>query len=222
LTTASVVPGCTTSQFKCSDGPGCCDDWQHCTSVSGTGFCAAGNPTATGFTIVASPGSGGLSSGAKAGIAVGVVVGAGIIVGAITWFCLSQRRRRRTVAQQSGSGSGPAGSADGTAMTDVTSPSRPRQGAGMTQDYFGPDAVPGPFTESAGTEADKASPGPARAVPQRPQAPGDIAAPVEIDSTHRTGDSPRLSPTSPTSYLETPQSETIEGRFELYGSEAAP
>ena len=120
-TAAAVPPGCTTSQFKCQDGPGCCDDWQHCTSVSGTGYCAAGNPTNTAFSIVPEPSSGdGLSTGAKAGIAVGVIVGVGILIGALTWFILAQRKkRRRALTDQSVSAGGPAASTDEAAMTEV-------------------------------------------------------------------------------------------------------
>ncbi|POR33825.1 Uncharacterized protein TPAR_05977, partial [Tolypocladium paradoxum] len=43
-----VVDGCTTSQYKCPDGTGCCGDRQRCTRVSGTAYCAAGNPTNAG------------------------------------------------------------------------------------------------------------------------------------------------------------------------------
>ena len=216
-----MPPGCTTSQFKCQDGPGCCDNWQHCTSVSGTGYCAAGNPTNTAFSIVPVASSGdSLSTGAKAGIAVGVIIGAGILIGAVTWFILAQRKkRRRALANQSASGGAPAASTDEAAMTEVGAGPRPRQGVGLTQDYFGPDAVPGPYSERAGQELDKASPMPGRAVPSSPHAPGDIAAPVEIDSVHKPDGSERMSPTS---FHQSPQDETIQSRFELYGSEAVP
>ena len=82
---------------------------------------------------------------------------------------------------------------------------------GLTADYFGPAAVPGPFTEAdheggSGARATTASPGgnnPDRAVPGKPHSPDDITAPVEIDS--RT--------------MQRNVSDTIAGRFELYGSE---
>ena len=52
-------------------------------------------------------------------------------------------------------------------------------GAGLVQDYFGPDAREGPFTEG-----EAKSPG-ARAtgVPAQPNEPDDIVVPIEIDST---------------------------------------
>lgn len=156
-------------------------------------------------------GGGGLSDGAKAGIAVGVVLGVGLIVGAAAWICFSKRRRRRqTVTQQSASGDGEqqqqAATTDDPAMTEITASSQPPRGRGLTNDYFGPDAVPGPYTETVAS-----SPDPRRAVPSQAQAPGDIVAPVEIDSN---------GPLTPSSvgYYETPASETIDGIFELHGT----
>lgn len=207
-----VEEGCTTSQFKCADGNGCCDNWQHCTQVSGTGYCAAGNPTDTTISVVEGPsGKSGLSDGAKAGIGVAAAVGTSLIVGAATWLCISKRRQRqRNSSQQSGSG---PPIHDG--MTDITSVSRNRPRRGLTQDYFGPDALPGPFTETAGSET-AASPGARLAVPTNPNGPGDITVPVEIDSTVKDETS-LLSPMSSPSIQQTPASQTIDGRFELYG-----
>lgn len=95
---------------------------------------------------------------------------------------------------------------------------------GLTADYFGPAAVPGPFTEvpsgeegggggGGGVGSLLPTPGATppggnnrdRAVPREPHGPDDIAAPVEIDSHARQRD----------------VSDTIAGRFELYGSEVA-
>ncbi|KAM0524060.1 hypothetical protein ACHAPE_001315 [Trichoderma viride] len=98
---AGVVPAvtgsCTTSQFGCSDGDGCCNNGATCTSFSGSAYCstATGGPTST--LVAGSDGgssSGGLSAGAEAGIAVGSVIGGGLIVAAAVWFFL--RRRRST------------------------------------------------------------------------------------------------------------------------------
>lgn len=160
--------------------------------------------------------SNGLSDGAKAGIAVGVIVGSGIIIGLAAWIFITKRRRRRQTETQhssSGEGDGDRVNINDPAMTEITASSRPPvRGRGLTNDYFGPDAVPGPYTETL-TEA--SSPGRGRAVPSQPQAPGDIAAPVEIDSQSPTGP---LTPSSLGVY-ETPASQTIDGRFELYGTE---
>ncbi|PWI75383.1 hypothetical protein PCL_06041 [Purpureocillium lilacinum] len=105
-TLTPVVDGCTTSQFKCPDGAGCCDEWMHCTRVSDKPYCAPGNPTNTNVRSVGDvpPGGGGgddstsdarLSGGAKAGIGVGVAVAGGLVLGlAAWWFCVRRRRRR--------------------------------------------------------------------------------------------------------------------------------
>lgn len=94
----AVTGSCSTSQFRCSDGNGCCNNGASCTSFSGSAYCstATGGPTST--LIAGSDGSssssGGLSAGAEAGIAVGSVVGGGLIVAAAVWYFL--RRRRST------------------------------------------------------------------------------------------------------------------------------
>jgi hypothetical protein len=226
-----VAEGCTTSQYQCDDGQGCCDNDQVCTEVSNTGYCAAGTPTPSGADLVDADdvdgGGDGLSEGAKAGIGVGVVVGASIIIGGLTWLCLRKRRdRRQALAQPGGPGFNAGGSdayhnqyhPDDAGMTDVSG-SRPQPGRGLTQEYFGPDPVAGPFTESdvlsVGT-----SPHLSRAVPSAPQQPGDITAPVEIDSTSEAPG--RMSPTSKLSGPHmSPMAEAMDGRYELYGSEAA-
>lgn len=92
-------------------------------------------------------------------------------------------------------------------MTEANSDIVSRGGRlrGLTADYFGPNAVAGPFTETdtvGGSQGVTDSPGGRnadRAVPMSPQSPDDITAPVEIDSRKRT------------------ISETVEGRHELPG-----
>ncbi|KAI8672729.1 hypothetical protein LRP88_02753 [Fusarium phalaenopsidis] len=208
-----VPSGCTTSQFKCADGAGCCDDGQVCTQVSGEGYCAEARPTGSDVRVVDDneDGGGGLSDGAKAGIGVGAVVGASIIIGGLTWLCLAKRRRRRETttgeSRTEGDGEGTGTVRDG--MTDVSG-SQARHG--LTRDYFGPDAVAGPYTDPAISPTTATSPGMDRAVPIQAHGPGDIAAPVEIDSTF-------LSPMTSPSAGHTPGSETIDGRFELYGND---
>ncbi|ETR98766.1 hypothetical protein M419DRAFT_57274, partial [Trichoderma reesei RUT C-30] len=102
-----VADGCTTSQFRCPDGNGCCDNGHTCTSFAGSGYCstATGGPTSTlaaaGGGDDASDGdssssSGGLSPGAEAGIAVGAVVGGGLLVAGAAWLYLTRRRARQT------------------------------------------------------------------------------------------------------------------------------
>ena len=224
-----IEEGCTTSQYRCSDGEGCCDNDQSCTVSSGTGYCAPGRPTETGLEYIDdSSDSASLSDGAKAGIGVGAVVGAAAIIGAFTWLCIRKRRERRraTSATQPSSDHRRPDGVDVAATTDVSQTSRPPQvGHGLTQDYFGPDPIAGPYTETAGQHpvAGSASPGLSRAVPGRPEQPGDIAAPVEMDSDAAA--SPMPSPSfhgSPQMQQQQQQQQqqpdTIDNRFELYGS----
>lgn len=223
-------PRCTaTTQYACEDGGGCCDKLRICTIYSGTAACAPGSPTATDVNIVS--GGGGLSGGAKAGIGVGVsVVGLGLAAG-LAWFCYLRLRKGRR--QSTGTPSRTSGRASGRdrgserpsrgvrAMSDITSGSRATaQRGGATQDYFGPAAVAGPYTETETVASDGAAstPGRLRGVPLQAHSPSDIAAPVEIDSTGVGGrghghDAAAAQAGRPAA------TETAEGRFELYGSE---
>ncbi|KAB5554778.1 hypothetical protein GE09DRAFT_1287259 [Coniochaeta sp. 2T2.1] len=232
---SQIPPGCTTSQIGCpsSLGGGCCAVSQSCT-LAGTGpACAAITvaPTASGVAAVPQH-KDGLATGAKAGIGVGVVVLAGLAVALATYLILRRRRRRSSRRTGPGSTTLSAGSASGPPqqqqpqsplrrtglgilsgerlpeMSDSQSPTGLR---GLAADYFGPAAVPGPFTEGdaeAGSPASVATTPPGgnnrdRAVPREPHSPDDITAPVEIDSQAKQRD----------------VSETIAGRFELYGTE---
>lgn len=234
-----IPEGCTTSQFSCTDGLGCCDNGQVCTQITGEGFCAPGVPTGTDVNIVDPDDDGdALSTGAMAGIAVGAVVGAGIIIGFATWLCISKRKKRRaqTASMQSGVGARQAqqnhyaGEADPahTEMSGSSRPYRPAPARGMTQNsYFGPDAVAGPYTDPAPSEVTSVAAGASasmfnsRAMPHRPDAPGDIAPPVEIDSkdgplTPRSMSQGSMNIPYP-SMAEVPGStESPQGRYELH------
>lgn len=219
---AALTPaadGCATSQYRCEDGAGCCDDDQRCTLVDGTGYCAPGRQTES--PRPAGNGGGDLSDGAKVGIGVGSVVGAGIIIGGLTWLCLRRRRgRRQTLQPSEGSHVQQQQHQDHTAMTDITAASsqRPGGGTGPTRDYFGPDPVAGPYTTEVTDQSPASSPGHHRAVPSRPQQPGDIAAAVEMGS-----DDGRMSPASasqPNYFTAAVPIHAVEGTFELYSPQS--
>ncbi|GKT60687.1 transcription factor C2H2 [Colletotrichum tofieldiae] len=231
-----IDPGCTaTTQHACDDGKGCCDNLWHCTVASGTEACAPGNPTATDVRIVEG-GSGGLSAGAKAGIGVGVSVVGCALVGFSAWFCLIKRRRRgTTMSQRSGGASRVSGGVSGLgggserpgrsarAMSEVTSGSRPTARRGGTQDYFGPTAVAGPYTETEPVASDGAAstPGRGRGVPLQAHSPSDVVAPVEIDSVGVKRGYGHDVTAVPAGQGAEATPDTTQGRFELYGSELA-
>ncbi|RDL39168.1 uncharacterized protein BP5553_03508 [Venustampulla echinocandica] len=198
-----IPPGCSkTNQFSCASslGGGCCDNGYSCKISDGVNGCAPARGTSmltrtgTGGSIATqtpqdSPG-GGLSTGAKAGIGVGVAVAALGVIGGLLWFCVVHRRRARQsqksesvpAISQGGSENPPGGSKAGGSKAggSKAGSKRPSVGRSQPSDYFGPTAIPGPFTEehtSPGT-----TPGTNRGVPAVPQSPGDIASPVEIDS----------------------------------------
>ena len=243
-----IPAGCTTSQIACpsSLGGGCCAATQSCTFVGSGPHCAALTVAPTASAVAAVPlDNGGLDTGAKAGIGVGVVVGIGLLVGLATWLVLLLRRRRQRNSRTSGSdartrtagteaddsptarrtglgvrasGRQPPEMASSNATVAAASPPAGRL-RGLTADYFGPAAVPGPFTESPSVGGGDGGGGPPtsaattppggnnrdRAVPREPHSPDDITAPVEIDSRAKQRD----------------VSDTIAGRFELYGTEPA-
>ena len=200
---SEIPSGCTTSQIACptSIGGGCCDNGLSCTVIDNTNYCAAASGTAvrTGpdgileTGIAETSGSSGLSTGAKAGIGAGIAVGACLVAGGLIWFCIAHRRHARQSPSSSEQG-----------MTQVSAPkSRPSAGR-QDSDYFGPTAAAGPYTEDLMSPA--RSPGNNRGVPISPQSPGDIAAPVEIDSRDHSN------ATSPGAFemLKSPTTEVIE------------
>ncbi|KAK8056442.1 hypothetical protein PG993_001669 [Apiospora rasikravindrae] len=236
--------GCPSrNQFACaaSLGGNCCYNGQTCVERDGTQGCT-GQPTSPPGTEITYSG-GGLSQSAKAGIGVGVAVGAAIIIGLATWFCIRHRRQaRRSSAYPSNreyqsvgqAGQvGPAGAAGGTeVMSDVSGPSRgtgPHR-TGLVYEYFGPTAVPGPFTqrdnetphEPRGAWARFAPSAPTRrAVPVQPDNPGDIAAPVELgdDDAHLKAVQVQAAKTTPTPSVAPPASPEQQVEvFELWGS----
>lgn len=110
---ACVGRTCSSTNYVCpsSMGGGCCPYGSNCgyDSVSSRGICLAtassSSTTATATTTATPTGGGGvivehqshgLSTGAKAGIAVGVIAGAALLIGALTWMCLRRRRSTRT------------------------------------------------------------------------------------------------------------------------------
>jgi len=93
---------------------------------------------------------------------------------------------------------------------------------GLATDYFGPDAVAGPYTDLPGQQSGSGVSTPGRGgVPMEPHGPADIVAPVEIDSVVKDPGAAavvRAEPIPAAAAVVEP--ETVDGRFELYGSEA--
>ncbi|KAI1211691.1 uncharacterized protein F4807DRAFT_398602 [Annulohypoxylon truncatum] len=235
-----VPSGCTTSQIACETGGGCCNIGSTCTSSV--------LPTTTllqcapNLTVVD---TGGLTEGARVGIGVGVAVGAAIVIGAVTWFWITRRRKAK-----SGRGGDTLSGPDGQRMENLREPFMPYNGAnseitspssgmgmrplphstGLAYDYYGPDAIRGPYTDGstiAATEP-RSTPGlsdRAAIVANRyPDNPGDIVPPVEIDS--REGEAPRGELDSSGMVAEKDAAsngkpiEEHQGPFELPGSPA--
>jgi hypothetical protein len=127
--------------------------------------------------------SGGLSTGAKAGIGAGLGVAALVVICLVLWFCVLHRRQAR-LSQASGS--------QEPAMSQVSGSAAPKPPS-QQADYFGPAAVAGPFTSDPTSPV--TSPGSGIGVPLSPQSPGDIQVPVEIDSrAHSQSQSNATSP----------------------------
>ncbi|KAI1502902.1 hypothetical protein F5X99DRAFT_147504 [Biscogniauxia marginata] len=259
-----VPSGCTTSQITCTDG-GCCNTGSTCTWQQMENTMS---PVCAPNITVTDNGDGGLSAQARAGIGAGVAVAAAIIIGLLTWFCLRRRSARSrsgggssgaaaATAATAGMGAGGAGAVgmrymgrdnDGEDSLSLVSPyiRRPATLSDSTapasrleHDYFGPDAVPGPFTEDANVPpAPALSPGGRDGgVPLQPMDPNDIVPPIEIDSRirglsigSRSGEVERdmmiAGQGSKGAKGATPardeEPEQVLGPFELYGSPGSP
>ncbi|KAI1092584.1 hypothetical protein F5B19DRAFT_196288 [Rostrohypoxylon terebratum] len=228
--------GCTTSQITCEVGGGCCNIGSTCTSsVLPT---TTLQQCAVNLTVVD---TGGLSEGARVGVGVGVAVGAAVVIGAVTWFWITRRRKAKSARQ----GDGFSRSDD--QMDNFGEPFIPRAGTypdslspssglggrpmlhetGLAYAYNGPDAVRGPYTEStaAATEL-RSSPGisdrGATVAHRIPENPGDIYRSVELDAQ---GEAPRAEPTEEAAIYEKetapdgkPPIEHHSELFELVGS----
>ncbi len=176
-----VPSGCTTSQITCASslGGGCCNVGLSCTVLSNINYCAANTMMATrtrgdgttASSLADTGSSGGLSSGAKAGIGAGVAVVALLAIGGLLMFCMAKRRNAAKSRQDSGF-------APNMSQTSASAGGRKRH----PSDYFGPAAAVGPYTEDPYSPMSPHSPGRNMGVPVQPHGPGDIAVPVEIDS----------------------------------------
>jgi hypothetical protein len=160
-------------------GGGCCDNGAICTNsgtellcASGTGAPSAirtgGNETLVSGITETNPNTG-LSTGAKAGIGVGIALFVCFIIAGFLWFCMRRRKAAREAQANSQQSESVSGGRD-QSMSQLGA----ARSHGMT-DYLGPTAKPGPYT-------DNESPGsqPARGVPLSPHSPGDIVGAVEI------------------------------------------
>ncbi|KAH7325950.1 hypothetical protein B0I35DRAFT_474670 [Stachybotrys elegans] len=232
LVTTCCPRSCTgTSQYLCPSSLGgqCCGYDEACRSG---GECeplstpapppttspTSSIPTATETDTDSDSGSsGGLSDAETAGVAAGSVVGGGLLIACAVWFFVRRRRRRLHQEEQPTQRSAismPSRTGE-ELVSDITAPtSRPGRSRTGTQGYFGPDPVTGPFTETE-FSSPAGSPGISRAVPSQPQTPGDIAAPIEIDSLSQVDRGRDRSPSGASVYA-TPVSDTIDGRVELH------
>ncbi|KAF4591745.1 hypothetical protein GQ602_002044 [Ophiocordyceps camponoti-floridani] len=191
---------CTSRQSACAGETGCCSHGQPCTGVSQTALCTTPGPSDRR-----------LSRGALAGIGVGSAAALSVVTTAAVWLCLCGRRRRLRQRDQGKD-----------AMTDTKIGSRsslPPRLRPLTDDYSGPNPVSGPYTETAVPSATRLLEGLPRAVPTRPEGPGDIAAPVEMESPSAVLGRPTSKVDNDVTALRSAK-ETTEGRFELYGCEA--
>ncbi|KAK4195631.1 hypothetical protein QBC40DRAFT_18828 [Triangularia verruculosa] len=156
-----VPSGCTRGQITCASslGGGCCPDTLACSQSDGAAVCAMTTVVPTGSDISSvdrneANHSNDLSVGAKAGIAVGVVIAAGILIGLATWFWHRKRKQQRTVAGTATSASGAGagipriiGTDDGRGGVPTASEVQSGRVPFGTQEYYGPEAQPGPYSD---------------------------------------------------------------------------
>lgn len=200
-----------------SVGGGCCISGQTCTAVGTQLLCVANGgsttarpttggggaldtrtgsalsnaggllPTAPTSPSPAATPKSGLSSGAKAGIGVGIPLA--VLSTLILLFFLIRRRRLRRQHLKNKAHSPPIRSTTAVNHSSASTPGTHPQGPSST-DYIGALPQPGPFTSTAQAMGmhDASNRG---AVPLSPQSPGDITTPVEMAESQAT------SPASP-------------------------
>jgi hypothetical protein len=226
------------SQTPCAGGGGCCSIGQTCTVVSSSSVCAGtpAPPSAPPNSTIVT--ENGLSDGAKAGIGVGVVVAVALILAPLTWFCVRQRReKRRSEMARSRQASQPTPGPGGE-MSEVSGPSAarpPLHQSGLTYDYFGPNAVDGPFTTRLDQQAAQQPTRRETGVPANPENPNDIRRPVELptqkkgpidarDQAHAHVHAPVIDVQSPTSagVPETPMTAYVDAHEGPYELDAGP
>ncbi|PKK53085.1 hypothetical protein CI102_3170 [Trichoderma harzianum] len=212
-----VADGCTTGQFRCSDGNGCCNNGQACTSFAGSAYCstATGGPTSTleaggDDSNSGSSSSGGLSPGAEAGIAVGAVVGGGLIVAAAVWFYLTKRRNAAERRRVYNDASLQSGGANGAAPGDIP----------MANTQLSPQAQ----AAQRWTMVSSVTPSGAVTDAGTVRSPSSAPDPVELATDQRmeVEGSEVFSPKSGVSSMALADirgPETTDGRFELHGSD---
>ncbi|TFB06767.1 hypothetical protein CCMA1212_001005 [Trichoderma ghanense] len=209
--------GCTTSQFRCPDGNGCCDNGQACTSFGGSGYCstATGGPTSTlaaaagGDDDSSSSGGGGLSPGAEAGIAVGAVVGGGLLVAAAAWLYLTRRRARQS-SPYNNTNNDMNAAGDAPMAIAPTSPDSSAAAAAQRWEMVSSVTPSGAAVTDAGTLRSPSS------------APDPVELGTDRELLSEVPGSGALSPRSGVSsmaFTELRTPETLDGRFELHGSE---
>ncbi|KAI1126424.1 hypothetical protein F5Y10DRAFT_211641 [Nemania abortiva] len=241
---STTAPGGCAVPCAQADGGGCCSSGSIC-SMSSISPATSTAVCVSNSTITDVSSSKGLSTGAKAGIGVGVAVGAALIIAAATWVCIRKRQRRRTGTtgtnasahemRQNGGSDGRHKEAGDQADSLLAGPMTPwtyrstftEASAGGR--YFGPDAIPGPFTTDPdddrhpALDSRLATTPPTQVIPgdgaEFPFSPNAITKPVEIggiesqkekDNDEEMGDG------------KLAHAEDEDGPFELMGSPGSP